>query len=93
MPRVERDSATMPSEVAARITEARTHVKRADGNPESASTHHGSATVSHSKESVLIGELAPRLLALRTQITDAVLREIGLTDAQVAALRARGVVA
>lgn len=61
--------------VAARITEARTHVKRASGNLESAKTHHDSATVSHSKETVLLGELAPRLLALRTQITDAVLRE------------------
>lgn len=62
-------------EVAARITEARTHVKRASGNLDSAKTHHNSATVSHSKETVLLGELAPRLLALRTQSTDAVLRE------------------
>lgn len=54
---------------------AHAKVRSGAGHVEAASAHLAAATVSHSKESVLLGEIGPRLLALRASITDAVLRE------------------
>jgi len=78
-------------ELAASVAQARVKVAGASRHADAAAGHQRDATVSHSKETVLAGEIGPRLLALRTRVTDAVLRaEVDAISGQVAELAGHG---